>query len=123
MRAARTDMTKKAYKETRYVTRIYVWASSPVGVFEGCRYDSCYPNSEADSHKLEALINHHRQTPEDHFICLSRAARIPGPPTIDRWRSFNCRVLMVQHPDESPPTQAELANLFAAPLDHPSLAR
>lgn len=103
-------MPKKTYRrEPRYVTKLAVWVPNAIALIEGCRYDACYPDSEVESHKIERLMGH--STPaeaSDHIILLTRVARTDAPPTYERWRSFASHVLRVWHPDESPPTTADL---------------
>lgn len=101
-------VTRKACrKEPRYVSKLAVWVPDAISMIEMCRYDSCYPDSEADSYKVQALIAN-RAKPEDHVIFLTRAARGDGPPTLRRWQSFGAKVLSVWHPDDSPPTIEDL---------------
>jgi len=114
-------MPRKVTKETRYVTRVYAFVSSIIGAIEMMRYDTCFPNSEADSHKLEAITNHHDQGPDDHLVCFTRVACNDLTPTTQRWRSFNCRVLLVQQPSEEPATIEQLRALRDVPTVHPSV--
>lgn len=46
---------KKYLKESRYVTAVCVWVPNAIALIEGCRYDSCYPATESESHKIERL--------------------------------------------------------------------
>jgi hypothetical protein len=94
-------------KEPRYVTQIAVWVPDATALIEGCRYDSCYPASEAESHKIGRLANYAAE-PGDHVVLLTRVARTDAPPTLARRRSFGAAVLRQWHPEDSPPTQAEL---------------
>lgn len=104
-------MARKPYlKDTRYVTALCVWTGSAPALIECMRYDSCYPASEVEANKIQRLINNSAE-PADHVIRLIRVARTDMPPTIDRWRSFGSLVLDVRHPEDSPLTDAELANL------------
>src|SRR5262249_29904976 len=86
-----------------------VWVPNAIALIEGCRYDTCFPESEVESHKIERLMGH--STPaeaSDHIILLTRVARTDAPPTVERWRSFASHVLRVWHPEESPPTATDL---------------
>lgn len=103
-------MKKPYLKESRYVTALCVWVPNAIALIEMCRYDSCYPASEAESYKVERLINH-KAKPVDHIVRLVRVARGDGPPTLGRWRSFHSYVLDVRHPQETSLTDAELADL------------
>lgn len=105
---------KPYLKESRYITALCVWVSSAEALIDCMRYDSCYPASEAESSKIGALISEDsggRRDQANHIIRLIRVARTELPPTLDRWRSFCCYVLDVRHPQDSPLTDAELANL------------
>ncbi len=99
---------KTYLKESRYVTALCVWVPDVFSLIEGCRYDGCYPASEVESHKIERLADG-TAGPTDHVVRLVRAARTDGPPTRDRWRSFGAYVLDVRHPQDTPPTDVELA--------------
>lgn len=89
---------------------VVVWVPDAIALLEGCRYDSCYPASEADSHKIQAIIAG-RAEPDDHIITLTRAARTDGPPTVARWQSFGAEVLHQWHPEQSPPIIEDLRGL------------
>ena len=100
----------KHQRETRFVSQISVMVPDASALIEMMRYDSCYPASEPEAHKIMRLISG-SVDPTDRLIRLTRVARNDLPPTEGRWRSFACRVLDVRHPDDSPITDAELINL------------
>jgi hypothetical protein len=104
-------MTRKPYlKEPRYVTALCVWVPDAWSLIDCMRYDNCYPESGAESFKIERLI-HRSDDVLHHIIRLVRVSRTELPPTLDRWRSFGAFVLDVRHPEDTPPTNDELANL------------
>jgi hypothetical protein len=90
---------KTSRKEARYIQRIVVKVGSIQGVLDMMRYDSCYPETEEDAHKLTRIANGTAKD-EDHIVNFIRAARTQSGPTAPRWASFACAVLDVQHPDE-----------------------
>ena len=100
-------MKKSHMKEYRYVSAVAVWVPSVHSLIEGCRYDSCYVESETEAHK----VNHMIDLNSGGVVRLTRVARTDAPPTIDRWRSFGAYVLDVRHPQETPLTDAELSHL------------
>lgn len=100
--------TKKSYlKESRYVSAVSVWVPNIYALLDGCRYDSCYAESEAEVHKVNRMID----SGGGGIVRLVRVARTDAPPSLDRWRSFGAYVLDVRHPQESPLTDAELSHL------------
>lgn len=106
-------MPRKPFRrESRYVSKLCVWVPDATALIEGMRYDSCYPDSEAESYKISRLASH-SATAAEHVVRLTRVARTDAPPTLDRWRSFGAFVLDVRHPDDSPITDADLAHLVA----------
>jgi len=109
-------MKKPYLKESRYVTALCVWVPNAFALIEGCRYDSCYPASEAESHKIERLSKDPGDDDANHIIRLVRVARTDAPPALDRWRSFGAYVLDVRHPQETPLTDRDLSNL--AQMNH-----
>jgi hypothetical protein len=102
---------KKFKKDTRYVSVLTVHVSSAEALIDMMRYDSCFPASEADSHKIERLMRHDADA-DDHIVRLKRVDCTDGEPTIGRWRSFNCTVLDWRNPDSSPLTIEEARNLL-----------
>lgn len=100
-------MKKPHMKESRYVSAVAVWVPSVHALIEGCRYDSCYVESETEAHK----VNHMIDVNGGGVVRLTRVARTDAPPTIDRWRSFGAYVLDVRHPQQTPLTDAELSHL------------
>lgn len=96
-------------REPRFVTQLAVWVPDAMALIEGCRYDSCYPSSEVESHKIERLMGRSvSAAPSDHIVILTRVARTDGPPTFARWQSFASKVLRQWHPEETPPSMDEL---------------
>lgn len=91
-------MSKFHRKEQRFISILTIYASSAQGLFDMMRYDSCFPSTEAEAHKIGRL-NENEDSPEDHIIVLTRCARNDAPATEGRWRSFNCHVLDERHPD------------------------
>ncbi len=79
------------------------------------RYDSCYPSTEEESHKLMRLISQEAR-PEDHILRLSRVARNDLPPTRGRWQSFGCTVLDARSPDDEPLSDEEILALVKEKL-------
>lgn len=86
-------------KEPRYIQRVVVRVSRVSNVLDMLRYDSCYPENQEDSRKLERLLGGSR-SPDDHVISFIRAGRNESGPTLRRWQSFGCDVLRVEHPDQ-----------------------
>jgi len=62
--------------------------------YDMMRYDNCVPDTEADAHKLERVAGIANAKPEDHTVAFRRYAAAAGPPSVGRWLSFNCKVLM-----------------------------
>jgi hypothetical protein len=112
-------MKKSHLKESRYVSAVAVWVPNVHALIEGCRYDSCYIESETEAHKVNHMIDHG----SGGVVRLTRVARTDAPPTIDRWRSFGAYVLDVRHPQETLPTNAELSHLASMNMIANPLAR
>lgn len=100
---------KNTQREPRFKSRLAVHVTGP-GVIEMMRYDTCYPATEEDAHKLIRVCGGDG-SPDDHLVVFMRSAAADNAPTEGRWRSFGCRVLDVRHPDDPPWTLAELRNL------------
>lgn len=100
-------MKKPHMKESRYISSVAVWVPNVHALIEGCRYDSCYVESETEAHKVNRMID----SGAGGVIRLVRVARTDAPPTVDRWQSFGAYVLDVRHPQEAPLTDAELSHL------------
>lgn len=93
------QMPKKLHiKEQRFISIITVYANSAEGCVDMMRYDSCYPTTEEDAHKLGRLMSHDG-SPDDHIVQFTRCSRNELPATEGRWRSFNCVVLDERHPE------------------------
>lgn len=97
-------MPKLQHKEQRFISKITVYVNSAEGCVDMMRYDSCYPATEEDAHKLGRLmwgstVDPNLATSDDHIITFTRCARNNLPATEGRWRSFNCVVLDERHPE------------------------
>jgi hypothetical protein len=81
--------TKQPRAEKIYVTRVI----ARIGVipYDMMRYESCVPASDDDVHKLERLASL-TSSADDHLLTFVRFSRNPGPPTVERWRSFGSDV-------------------------------
>lgn len=78
-----------------YITKVVVRVSGqPIDMM---RYDRCVPFTEEDSGKLYRVVTHNKPTAEDFRITFLRYSLNPGPPTIERWRSYNCEVISWEH--------------------------
>ena len=102
-------MKKHYLKEPRYVTMLAVWVPSAESLIEIMRYESCYPRSEVEAHKISRLIRGVGED-ADHIIRLTRAARTEMAPNGYRCRSFGAFVLEEWHPEATPPTDEALAH-------------
>jgi hypothetical protein len=85
-------------KQARYITVLTVFVPHAEALFDMLRYDSCFPRTETDAHKIGRLTGD-SVDPDDHIIELVRCAPSNQPPTEGRWRSFGCHILDVRHPD------------------------
>jgi hypothetical protein len=92
---------KHCKRETRFVSLLTVYVPDAQALIDMMRYDSCYPASELESHKICALLGG-RACPVDHIVRLVRVAHNDLPATEGRWRSFACRVLDERSPDGEP---------------------
>lgn len=105
---------KSHRSERRYITCISVRASSAESLIDMMRYDSCFPSTEEDAHKIARLMSTDTPSnPDDHIINLTCVGRNDLTPTLGRWRSFNCTVIDVRHPDAEMPTVEELKRRLA----------
>ncbi len=95
-------------REPRYVSMMAVLASDAYALIECMRYDSCFVSTEVESHKVKHLID---RSVDDAIVTVYRVAPNDRGPTRERWVSFGCSVLKVWHPDDSPPSAADLENL------------
>lgn len=77
-------MKRPHMKESRYVSAVVVWVPNVRALIDGCRYDSCYVESETAAHK----VNHMIDVNAGGVVRLVRVARTDASSTIDRWRSF-----------------------------------
>ena len=107
-------MAKIIKRETRYTSKLVVHVADAAALVEMMRYDSCFPSSEAEAHKIIRLIGHSdAEDGSDHIIRLTRVAMNDNPPTSERWKSFACHVLDVRHPEGSPLSDEEAKHLAA----------
>ena len=91
-------MPKLQRKEQRFVSIITVYVNSAEGCVDMMRYDSCFPTTEEDAHKLGRLMSQDGSA-DDHIIQFTRCARNELGATAGRWQSFNCIVLDERHPE------------------------
>lgn len=99
-------------RETRYVSKLVVHVADAAALVEMMRYDSCFPSSEAEAHRVIRLIGHAESLQgDDHIVRLTRVALNDNPPTMERWKSFACHVLDVRHPEEAPMSDEEAKHL------------
>lgn len=111
---ATASKRKLTQRENRYTSKLVVLVADPAALIEMMRYDSCFPSSEVEAHKIIRIINHSgAEDGSDHVIELTRVALNDNPPTIARWKSFACYVLDVRHPEEASLNDEQIRNLAA----------
>lgn len=98
-------------KEQRFISIITVHIGSAEGCVDMMRYDSCFPATEEDAHKLGRLMSSDG-TPDDHIIAFMRCSRNELPATEGRWRSFNCTILDERHPEAETLPMHKLREIF-----------
>ncbi len=112
---------KRHHRESRYMSRVTVHVHDLYALMDMCRYDRCYPESEAESQKIQNIARHEVKPgdPLGYVVRLIRCAPTNDPPTDGRWRSFGCRVLDYRSTQEPAITDRELQALLLLPENQP----
>lgn len=100
--------TNLARRGPRYISLVAVLAPDLFGLLEFMRYESAYPTTEAESHKILELAEH---KVDDAIVRLWMVAPSDRAPDVARRRSFGVRLLGQWHPDDSPPNDERLEHL------------
>lgn len=95
-------------RQTRYVSRLAVWAPSAHAVVDMLRYDTCYPATEVEAGRLCAMIKNPNAS---GIVRLTMAAASDRTPSYGRWTSLGCVVLATWGADDPGPSDSELDGL------------